>query len=83
MERQLMCQPFKVMFECPKCKVGEMNCLENQNRLVYSFGKPPPTPRQMAHRCTNCGFVLGLNYTYPYVSMVPIEMEGFQTEGSA
>jgi len=85
MEKQFMSQTFKVVFECPHCGNGEMNCIENQSRLIYSFGKPkaPPNQKPMAHRCSSCGFIMGLLFTYPYLLIQPLETEGFQTKGEA
>lgn len=85
MEKNLKCQAYKVVFNCPECEVGEMMCLENANRTLYSFGPAVPTKKQLAHRCSNCGNVLGLNATYPYLMMEAEDatLKDFNTKGSA
>ena len=80
MERQLMAQMYKVIYDCPKCEEGEMNCMENTMRLIISFGKPPSAPRPLAHQCNKCGWIMGLQTSYPHVRCEPLELEGIQTD---
>ena len=86
MEKKLLAHVYKIIFECPQRKAGEMICIEQQ-KLIYSFGQPGASNRPQAHRCSLCGYIQGLPYPYPYLRIDNIETEGFQVitkeEGNA